>query len=261
MITFLKLGGSVLTDKSGVKAVRPRTIERLAGEISEHLNENPSSRILLGHGSGSFGHTVAAEHGTHRGAHSKQDWMGFASVWHAARELNSILVETLITHGLPVIALPPSASAVSRDGQLISIAVEPVQRAMEAGLLPVVYGDVVFDQTRGSSIASTEEVFAQLALSITPGRLLLAGKAEGVFDVTAPQPQLLKEITPEIRSRLTFDSPEGDDVTGGMAAKVDLCLELARIHPQMEILIFSAERPGQLRRVLAGQREGTLIRV
>jgi isopentenyl phosphate kinase len=187
--------------------------------------------------------------------------MGFASVWHAARELNTILVETLISHGLPAIALPPSASAISRDGQLVSIAVEPVQRAMEAGLLPVVYGDVVFDQTWGSSIASTEEVFAQIARSISPGRLLLAGKAEGVFDVSTPQPQLLEKITPEIRSKLTFDSPEGDDVTGGMAAKVDLCLALAQSHPGLEILIFSAEQPGQLRRVLSGQREGTLIQV
>jgi isopentenyl phosphate kinase len=261
MITFLKLGGSVITDKSGDKAARPRTIDRIASEIAEHIQELPSSRLLLGHGSGSFGHTVAAEHGTHLGAQSERDWMGFAAVWHAARELNTMLVEALISHGLPAIAFPPSASAISRDGKLISMANEPIKRALEVGLLPVVYGDVVFDQTRGSSIASTEEVFIQLAQSIKPGRLLLAGRAEGVYDVAGPEPELLEEITPEIRKNLIFDSPDGEDVTGGMAAKVDLCLDLAKTDPELEILIFSAEQPGQLRNVLAGKREGTLIRV
>jgi isopentenyl phosphate kinase len=72
---------------------------------------------------------------------------------------------------------------------------------------------------------------------------------------------LLEEITPSIRPRLQFDAPEGQDVTGGMAAKVDLCLDLAAQFPYMEILIFSAESPGQITRVLLGQHAGTRIGV
>jgi hypothetical protein len=45
-----------------------------------------------------------------------------------------------------------------------------------------------------------------------------------------------------------------------MTSKVDLCLKLAAAHPGLEILIFSAEKPGELQRVLEGGRAGTLIR-
>lgn len=260
MITFLKLGGSIITEKTGQYAARLKTIQRIADEIAEALKQDPSIRLLLGHGSGSFGHTAASLYGTHLGAETDQDWMGFAAVWKAAHALDSIVVDALVSAGLPAVVFPPSASSLSTNGALTSIASEPIEHALKAGLLPVVYGDVVFDTTIGASIASTEEVFLRLSESIKPSRVLLAGRAEGVYEISGQERKLIREITPRIRPRLHFESPEGEDVTGGMAAKVDLCLELARNHPALEILIFSAEQPGRLRDVLAGQTAGTRIR-
>jgi isopentenyl phosphate kinase len=259
MITYLKLGGSVITEKSRVQVARVETIKRIAAEIASAREQDPELQVVLGHGSGSFGHAVAAEYGTHLGASSKEDWRGFAAVWTAARELNSIVLEALVSEGLPAVSFPPSASGLSSAGELISLAIDPIQHALHAGLLPVVYGDVIFDTQQGSSIASTEEVFTKLADVIPPDRMLLAGRAEGVYDTTGENPVLLEEITSSIQPRLQFDAPEGQDVTGGMSAKVDLCLNLAARFPTMEILIFSAETPGQITRVLLGQRAGTRI--
>ncbi len=260
MITFLKLGGSVITDKSGDSIARRDTIRRIAAEITESRRAQPAMRLILGHGSGSFGHTAAAKYGTRKGAFSPKDWQGAVEVWMAARELNSIVLETLAAEGLPAVAFPPSATAISDNGKLISMAIGPIQHALDAGLLPVVYGDVVFDQQIGTSIASTEEVFTLLSGSIKPERLLLAGRAEGVYSLGSDPPELIPEITPGLRSKLQFKPPEGDDVTGGMASKVDLCLELAKAHPGLEILIFSADVPGELQKVLAGAQSGTKIR-
>lgn len=260
MITYLKLGGSVITEKSAVQAARLKTIKRIASEIAQAREQDPDLRMVLGHGSGSFGHAVASQYGTHRGASSEEDWHGFAAVWKAAHTLHSIVIEELGSQGLPAVSFPPSASGLSSGGKLISLTTDPIQRALEAGLLPVVYGDVVFDTQQGASIASTEEVFIKLAEHIPPKRVLLAGRAEGVFETAGENPVLLEEITPAIRSRLDFDSPEGMDVTGGMAAKVDLCLNLAARFPGIEILIFSAEPHGQIKRVLLGQSAGTRIR-
>jgi isopentenyl phosphate kinase len=259
MTTFLKLGGSVLTEKSGRKSARLDTIQRIATEIAESINRNPSQKLLLGHGSGSFGHSIAAEHATHLGAYSEKDWKGFAEVWRAARELNSILISELASVGLPVVSFPPSASALSDDGQLVSMAVDTINHALEADLLPVVYGDVIFDRRIGASIASTEQVFAFLAETLNPDRLLVAGREDGVYDLQGQEPILLSEITPKTRSKLQFTSPEGMDVTGGMGSKVDLCLAMARRYPDLEILIFSAEHPGHLRDVLSGSQAGTRI--
>lgn len=39
---------------------------------------------------------------------------------------------------------------------------------MEAGIVPVVHGDVAFDQELGGTVASTEEIFAFLARELKP---------------------------------------------------------------------------------------------
>jgi isopentenyl phosphate kinase len=143
---------------------------------------------------------------------------------------------------------------------MISIAYEPIQRALDYGLLPVVYGDVVFDRSIGASIASTEAIFALLVEHLKPSRLLLAGLAEGVYEKTGSKSSPIPEITPSMRVGLEFTSPEGQDVTGGMADKVDFCLSIAQSYPQIEILIFSAEEPGLLFQVLCDQSAGTRIR-
>jgi isopentenyl phosphate kinase len=143
---FLKLGGSLITDKSKPEAPRLVALRRLAGEIAEALQASPDLRVLIGHGSGSFGHQAAARHSTHKGAASPRAWRGFAEVWAAAGRLDRLVVDALREADLPVVAFPPSASAICESGQILEMAVEPIERAFEAGLLPVVAGDVAFDR-------------------------------------------------------------------------------------------------------------------
>ena len=63
---FLKLGGSLITDKTAVSTIRPPIVHRLAGEIAAARAQNPDLRLMLGHGAGSFGHVAAAKHNTPR---------------------------------------------------------------------------------------------------------------------------------------------------------------------------------------------------
>ena len=53
-LTFLKLGGSLITDKQQPLTAQSTTINRLVKEIRASLNEQPDLRLLIGHGSGSF---------------------------------------------------------------------------------------------------------------------------------------------------------------------------------------------------------------
>ena len=60
-LVFLKLGGSLITDKTQPYTVRPDKLADLAAQINRSLQTQPSLRLILGHGSGSFGHTAAKE--------------------------------------------------------------------------------------------------------------------------------------------------------------------------------------------------------
>ena len=78
-LVFLKLGGSLITDKHLADTPRLEVLARLAGEIARALNAQPQFSLLVGHGSGSFGHSAALRHNTRAGAHTPEQWRGFAA--------------------------------------------------------------------------------------------------------------------------------------------------------------------------------------
>lgn len=261
-LQFLKLGGSLITDKQRVHTARPDILNRLAAEIAAAYVQNTDLHLLLGHGSGSFGHVPAKEYATRHGVQTAEEWRGFTEVWYQASELNRLVIEALHSKGLPAIAFPPSAMVIAQDREVLSWDLSPLRSSLKSGLLPVVYGDVVFDTRRGGTILSTEDLFSHLAVQFTPARLLLAGIEPGVWADYPTCEQVVTEISSrnlqEVEAVLYGSA--GTDVTGGMASKVNQSLELVRKLPNLEILIFSGLEPGAVQAALAGNSRGTLIR-
>jgi isopentenyl phosphate kinase len=260
-LQFLKLGGSLITDKTRPHTLHPDVIARLAEEIKTCRQEFKNLHLLLGHGSGSFGHVPAQRHGTRQGVTSAEGWHGFAEVWFEATTLNCIVMEALHAVELPAISFPASASATTRDGQVLTWDLAPIKAAFRANLLPVVYGDVVFDTVRGGTILSTEDIFTHLARQLSPQRILLAGSEEGVWADFPQCTQLIPEITPgnweAIAAALAGAS--ATDVTGGMRSKVRTMLTLTTEIPGLEVLIFNGHKPGNLLAALQGASLGTRI--
>ncbi len=260
-LQFLKLGGSLITRKQVPQSARPEVLMRLAEEIQHACQNDPQLQLVLGHGSGSFGHVSASRYGTRQGVHSPQEWLGFVEVWRDAQALNRLVVDILGEAGLPVVGLSPLASVTARDGRVISWDLTPLQAALQHGLIPVVYGDVIFDFQRGGTILSTEDLFFYLAGKLAPRRILLAGIEAGVWADYPACTRLVAEITPESYSEVIskLAGAQAVDVTGGMASKVQLSLDLVKMVPGLEIMIFSGEQPGLTESALAGSSPGTLI--
>ncbi len=259
---FLKLGGSLITDKQGVEAVRQAALAGAATEIAAALASRASLQLLLGHGSGSFGHVAAARHGTRSGVRNMDQWHGFAEVSAAAARLNALVREALLSAGVPAVTLQPSASTECRDGKIIAYASWPVRRALAGGLVPLVYGDVAFDSTLGGTIISTEEIMVRLAGELMPAWLLLAGETQGVLDANG---DIIPLITPDnfAAIRPALHGSAGTDVTGGMASKVAGMLELVQTQIGLSIRIFSGSEPGNLTAALIEPGSvtfGTVIR-
>jgi isopentenyl phosphate kinase len=266
-LIFLKLGGSLLTDKTQPQALRRDVLIRLAAEVAAALADRPGLRLLIGHGSGSFGHMAARRHNTRAGVASAEGWRGYAETARAAALLNRLVVDALWEAGVPVLAIQPSASAQCRAGELLALDERPVRVALDKGLAPVVYGDVALDSVRGGTIISTEEIFAWLALRLMPQRVILVGEVAGVLSAdpaSGVAGELIAEITPDTLPDLAqaLGGSRGVDVTGGMVAKVAAMLALAQTVPALAaIQIISGLVPGLVRAVLAdpGLRAGTRI--
>jgi isopentenyl phosphate kinase len=261
-LIFLKLGGSLITDKNLPRTLRQEILDRLAQEIGMALEGSPELGLVLGHGSGSYGHIPGKKYGTRQGVHTPEQWRGFAEVWFDASTLNRLVMEALHQAGLPAVALPPVASVIADDGRVASWDLTPLRETLRAGLLPVVFGDVVYDRTRGGTILSTEDLFAHLARELQPARLLLAGIERGVWEDFPACTRLIPEITSGNLAQVapSLGGSTATDVTGGMASKVQQSLDLAQEVPGLEVLIFSGEENGAVREALLGEARGTLIR-
>ncbi|MGB1252394.1 MAG: isopentenyl phosphate kinase [Candidatus Promineifilaceae bacterium] len=257
---FLKLGGSLITDKTQAETIRPNVVRRIAAEIAAARAAMPSLRLLLGHGSGSFGHVAAAKYGTRGGVNSAEQWRGFAEVAAAAARLNAIMVDALLEAGVPVLSLTSHGSAHVEDGKITHINHETIVKALDAGLVPLVMGDVAFDTVRGGTIISTEEIFTFLAAKLQPSWLLLAGETNGVYDLNREViPLITHQTLPHIREAL--GGSRGIDVTGGMLTKVQTMLALVEQHPQLSIRIFSGLASDSLKNALTAPQtpQGTRI--
>jgi isopentenyl phosphate kinase len=267
-LVFVKLGGSVITDKTEPETARPETIARLAGEVASALTARSGLRLVLGHGSGSFGHLVAQRYGTRGGVHSEADWQGFAEVAAVAARLGRIVTDACLAAGVPVWSLQPSASARCRGRELVSLEIAPVERALAQRLVPLLYGDVALDELQGGTIISTEQIFVYLARHLHPARMILVGEVDGVFEgdpVREPLAGRVPEITAENwgRVRTVLGGSHGWDVTGGMLSKIEEMVELVRSLPGLQVQVLSGRRTGALEIALLSPSEmsgGTAIR-
>ena len=241
---FVKLGGSLLTDKREKEMPRQAVIQRLAQEMQRARLAQPDLRIVLGHGSGSFGHIYASTHGTRTGVATAAQWLGFAQTADAAARLNRIVVAELLAAGVPAWSIQPSVALRCADGRVAAGPESTVSAALARGLLPVVFGDVALDSVRGGTIASTEEIFQALDDALLPSRIILAGEVGGIYSadpLVDPAATLIPSVTPmsfaQIRAGL--GGSHGVDVTGGMAAKVEQALGWITKRPELTVLICS----------------------
>ncbi len=261
MLCFLKLGGSLITQKNRAHTAKRQILARLAREISEAVAQKPDLKLVIGHGSGSFGHVAGRRYNTRNGVHTQEQWNGFVEVWQEARSLNQIVVEALRLVNLPIITFPPSACVVAHNGKVVEWNLTPLRNSLAVGLIPLIYGDVVFDSARGGTILSTEELFVYLAEQLLPQRILLAGLEDGVWEDFPSRTQLARKITPKSYTLIANQicASKAIDVTGGMAEKVQQMLNLIKENPSIQVAIFSGCQNDLVRLALLGENPGTLI--
>jgi isopentenyl phosphate kinase len=274
-LVFLKLGGSLITDKTQPYTPQLDVIEDLALQVATALQTHPNLRLVIGHGSGSFGHVAASEYHTRDGyfprssplIHRERDeteenyWKGFAEVWYQASSLNRFVMKALHKMNVRAIALPPSTNVIASDGQVSIWETTSISMALASGLVPVIYGDVVFDEIRGGTILSTESLFAHLARALYPDRILLAGLEAAVWEDFPARTRKIETITPQTFSEISegVGKAASADVTGGMESKVTQMLELVQQNPGLKIQIFSGVEPGNVVRAFDGETLGTWI--
>lgn len=262
-IILLKLGGSLITDKTKPFSVNLHVIKDLSRQIREALDQKPDLKLIIGNGAGSFAHVPAVEYGMKEKIITEKQKTGFAVVQDAAAQLNRIIVSELLEVGVRAISLNPSSMIISNNGKVKKFFTEPVIGLLNLGLTPVLYGDIVYDETLGAKIYSTEMLLEELAYRLDKqnhiiSKIIHNGITKGVLNKKG---DLIKLITRGNFGQLkqVFTTTKGYDVTGGMLHKVEESLKLAD-KGFKSLIINGYSKNNMLRDALLGKKvEGTII--
>ncbi len=257
-IVLLKLGGSLITDKSRTGAARHAVIRRLARELAVAAANPRGPRLLVGHGSGSYGHAAAADGGLTRNADATRRLNGVSHTQRRAADLHRIVVAALADAGARPFSFAPSSFLYAVNGRVTGVFADPIFDALTHGLLPIVYGDVVLDRTRGAVIVSTEEVFGTIAKEAARRRVPIVravwlGETDGVRGVDGCTMAHLS-ATAALRVARRVTGASGVDVTGGMALRLRTTAALAKAG--VPSLIIDGRERGSIAAAIAGRAPG-----
>ena len=224
-LILIKLGGSVITDKGKPFTARTDVIRKLAKEIKkDFLGKN--SDLIIGHGGGSFPHVPAAKYQTQKGIINRDSIWGFCETADAAIQINRIIIKEFLALKIPVASFAP-LSFIYKPKTIF----EHIKKALEIGVVPVVYGDVIMNPKQGFEIYSGEKTLDLLASKLSKFykkiKIVYFTDTNGVYD---DKGKTISLITPKnFRQIKKFIKGSGNtDVTGGMIHKVEESLSLVR---------------------------------
>jgi isopentenyl phosphate kinase len=220
MTTVLKLGGSVVTDKTDPETVDTDSLERAAGDIAANTDEHPD--LVLVHGGGSFGHPNAERHGVTTTAGTR-DPGAVREIHGAMRELNAAVVDALADAGVPAVPVAPFSGARRTTDGTVAVPHPTVGTMLTEGFVPVLHGDVVASEGAGVTVVSGDELVTALAAALDADRIGLCSDVPGVLDTDGA---IIDRITAFEDAAGALGGSATTDVTGGMAAKVRTLLDL-----------------------------------
>lgn len=254
-IILVKLGGSIITNKKVPYLARKTVIARLASELKVSRGI-----IILAHGSGSFGHTSAAKFGGKKGYKSIK---GIAKVAFDAMTINQIVMDILIKQGLSAVSLRPMSMLLAKSGKTEALFFKPLEEAFKQGLIPVVFGDVIWDKNWKSTIYSGETILNKLAMHLKKKgfnvkRIIQVGETNGVYDQGKKTiPLITKKNWPSVK-KFIFKL-NTNDVTGGMTHKIEEALKMSKIG--IKTLIINGNTKNEFKNALLNKKTGgTLIK-
>ena len=258
-LIVLKLGGSLLTDKSTAYRLREDVIKAVAIEIKECIDLGLIKALVIVHGVGSFGHPPVLKYNLHKGFRSKDQLISMSKTQQIVNEFRKTIATTFLKEGIPINLMHASSMLVGSKMVITDITFNSLKGFLSLGMVPLIGGDMMFDDSMGFSVCSGDQLAVVLSRVLHAKQLLFATDVPGVFDKdpkSGEHPKLLREINLNEIAHLFGNSNEtiNTDASGKMWGKL---LSLASIKDQiqegLEVVILSMNKKGVLKKVLKGQ--------
>jgi len=257
---ILKLGGSVITYKDKPSTPNNEAINQLAYEISK-ANVMP---LVIVHGGGSFAHPFAKEYGINEGFKESSQMIGFSKTHQAMTILNKMVIEALINHNISAVEVQPSSFVVTKSGRIKKMDTRVIEKLLETGFVPVLYGDAVLDSEKGFAILSGDQLISSLATQLSAKRIVVGVDVDGLHTSDPKKDKLSAKLIQHVtlkelkKMKLEISEATVTDVTGGMLGKINELIPA--VEAGINVLIVNALTQDNVYKALKGQKVvGTII--
>ncbi|MCX8200231.1 MAG: isopentenyl phosphate kinase [Candidatus Micrarchaeota archaeon] len=249
MIVAIKLGGSIITQKSKFKTPNLQAIDALCALISEYYKKGV--RFIVVHGAGSYAHIPSKEYGLADGIRGDDGQVHFAYVHSLCEELSTLIINSLVGKGVPAISFHPATFVIQKNKLPFKIDDKMLLRYLKEGFVPVTHGDVVLDNSIRTSIISGDALMDYFGKRIA-GKLIFVSDVDGLLTSLDGKGELIREVTRD-NFKGVYSVVSGSkhvDVTGGMAGKIKNLMSL-----KCPSYIVSGKHPNRIRSILDGRND------
>lgn len=258
----VKLGGSVITDKTVPLVLRSTALRRILSRLFEAWSAARLNMVLV-HGGGSFGHYAASMAFKAEGVGSP---MLASIVQKYMHTLNLHVIQLGVSLGMPLTSVPPHAICGCDDGGGVVCSWDNIVTLLDAGAIPVTYGDAVPCRS-GVKILSGDEAVVEVAKvlkrKVGPSDVLYLVDVDGVYDERGKLLSAIRlEELPEGWTAALRRDYRPMDVTGGMLEKLRRIKSSMRELRGTRICIMNGLRDEPLAEYLSeGSCRGTSVLV
>ncbi|MEE9377183.1 MAG: type 2 isopentenyl-diphosphate Delta-isomerase [Candidatus Lokiarchaeia archaeon] len=236
-IILLKLGGSLLTDKNDPFSLREKILESCLNQIIDS-----KKLIILIHGGGSFGHPLAKKYQISQGLNTsiKDQIMGLSKTHDAMNKFNSILINKLLEKGYPALSIQPSSIFIQDFNEVIIKSIDPIEKLLDLGVLPVLYGDILLSKDYSFSILSGDQIILKLCERIQNfkiSKVIFAIEEDGIFIQNNGNKRLVLKLTiNDLVDIKLAKLGQKIDVTGGIKGKLEKIEEILKLNIPVQII-------------------------
>jgi isopentenyl phosphate kinase len=224
---LIKLGGSVITEKSSTATFRNKVMDDLSSQLAKSDKE-----FIIVHGAGSFGHVLAKKYELNKGFSNEEQRYGFSLTQGMVQTLNSHVLSSLHQHQLSAVSLPAHAMLTLHNHDLETFDMNLFHKYIDKGFTPVTYGDVALDSHIGFSICSGDLLMWLLAKEFHPEKVIFVIDEDGVYTQNPKRYQdamLLETINRKELDSLKTSLDSHADVTRGMAGKLQIIKKITAL--------------------------------
>ncbi|GAG75059.1 unnamed protein product, partial [marine sediment metagenome] len=192
---------------------------------------------------GSFGHPLAKKYNISKGLNVsiENQVLGLAETHKAMTKFNNIIINKFVEKNYPTLSIQPSTIFLKNARSIVTQSLDSIEICLNLGILPILYGDIIFDINGSFSIISGDDIILELCKHIKNyqvSKVIFSMESDGLYiQERDDDKKFLSEIDiDELDDLKLADLGQKIDVTGGIRGKINKIKEICKLRIPVQLI-------------------------